>query len=108
MTMSRWVVSAFIAWHLVSIGVSSLPTGSRLERAAQPSGPFPLVTRAADVISAGITTAAATLQRTSMWAMASLGCYVNDGNRKTWASSGTSLSRPVLAGAITSRSCDRP
>ena len=87
MTKSRWVVSAFIAWHLVSIGVSSLPTASRLERADQPVGPFPRVTRAADVISAGITTAAATLQRTSMWVMGQpVAWYVSlTGLSQTWA-----------------------
>jgi hypothetical protein len=69
MTKSRCVVSAFIAWHLVSIGLSSLPAASWLERADQPAGAFPLVTRTADVTSAGIATAAAALRRTAMWAL---------------------------------------
>ena len=69
MTKSRWVVSAFIAWHLVSIGLSSLPTASWLERADQPAGPFPRVARSADVISGGVATSAAALRQTAMWGL---------------------------------------
>jgi hypothetical protein len=65
MTKSRWIVSAFIAWHLVSIGLSSLPTASWLERAGRPAGPFSLVTRSADVASAGIATSTEALRRTA-------------------------------------------
>ena len=68
MTRTRWILSAFIVWHLTSITISSLPTAPWVARVGSPSL-FPALARTADQLAGGITPVVAAVRRGASWAV---------------------------------------
>jgi hypothetical protein len=86
MTRTRWIVSAFIAWHLTSITITSLPTAPWQARVALPAF-FRVPSLIADQIAGGISAAVAALVRASTWAVGRpVALYVDiTGLEQSWA-----------------------
>ena len=68
MSRARWIVSTFIAWHLLSIVISSLPSDAWIDR-TEPPTLFPSLARTADALGAALSPMVAAVRRASTWAV---------------------------------------
>ena len=86
MSRTRWVVSAFIVWHLMSIAIASLPTVAWVARDKPPTL-LPGPTWVADQLSWGISKAVAGVRGAAAWAIGTpTGRYVDiTGLGQYWA-----------------------
>ena len=86
MTRTRWIVSAFIVWHLTSITIASLPTAPWVARVGSPTL-FPALTRTADQVAGGVTPVVAAVRRAATWVVGKpVGWYIDlTGLGQYWA-----------------------